>query len=81
GAGWDASASSYDLGLSGATLGGAYDASYAYGGGLAGGAASYESSAAYGGDAAFIAGGAGYGSSALSQVHYATDAQGLFQDP
>ncbi|CAF4900058.1 unnamed protein product, partial [Rotaria sp. Silwood2] len=42
---------------------------------------SYESSAAYGGDAAFIAGGAGYGSSALSQVHYATDAQGLFQDP
>ncbi|CAF4912865.1 unnamed protein product, partial [Rotaria sp. Silwood2] len=41
GAGWDASASSYDLGLSGATLGGAYDASYAYGGGLAGGAASY----------------------------------------
>ncbi|CAF4502274.1 unnamed protein product, partial [Rotaria sp. Silwood2] len=89
GAGWDASASGYELGASGVALGGAYDASYAVGGGFAdaglvGAGASYQtlsSGAAYGGDAAFIAGGAGYGSSAVSQVHYATDAQGLFQDP
>ncbi|CAF2679599.1 unnamed protein product [Rotaria sp. Silwood2] len=85
GAGWSES-SSFETGASGAAFGGAYDASYAVGGGLAGGAASYESiagSAGYAGDAAIVAGGAAFDSSAVaaSQVHYATDAQGLFQDP
>jgi hypothetical protein len=97
GAGFGAGGSSFESSSfesSGASLGGGYDASLAVGGGLAGSASSYESSSfssggGYGGDAGFVAGGAvGLGgssfesSSSSAQVQrYATDAQGLFQDP
>ena len=83
--------SSYESSSSGAGLAGGLDASFAAGAG-AGGAGSYESSsfsssAGYGGDAAVVnAGAAGASSfessSSTTQVQqYATDAQGLFQDP
>jgi len=89
-AGWGAGASSVEVGSAGVAVGGAYDASYGVAGGLIGGgvvdagAASFESVSTGVSDASVVvAGGAAYDASAaaVSQVHYATDAQGLFQDP
>ncbi|CAF5123207.1 unnamed protein product, partial [Rotaria sp. Silwood1] len=95
---WGAGATGYDLGLAG-TVGGAYDASYAVGGGLVGtglvgtglvgtglvgtglvGTGLADASVVYGG-AAY--GGSVYDSAVLgaSQVQYASDAQGIYQDP
>jgi len=79
-AGWGADASSFESGAAGVAVGGAYDASYGVSGGLVGGG--FASSSVV--DAGFVAGGASsYDAPAASaaSVHYATDAQGLFQDP
>jgi hypothetical protein len=69
----------------GLDVAGGYDASYGSGG-LVGGATSYETvsgGVGLAGDAALVAGGAAFDSSAgaVQQVHYSTDSQGLFQDP
>ncbi|CAF5125244.1 unnamed protein product, partial [Rotaria sp. Silwood1] len=80
---WGAGATGYDYGLAG-TVGGAYDASYTLGGGLVGtglvGTGLADASVVYGG-AAY--GGSVYDSAVLgaSQVQYASDAQGIYQDP
>ena len=80
GASWSAGASGYELGASDVALGGAYDASYTAGDGLVGGSVA---DAGYVSDASYAAGGAAYDESAaaVGQVHYAADAQGLYQDP
>jgi hypothetical protein len=73
--------------------GGGYDASYSVGSGLVGGGydASYYGSAGYGGagyasagyagDASLYLGGGAYDSSLATSSVYATNAQGLYQDP
>ncbi|CAF5027601.1 unnamed protein product, partial [Rotaria sp. Silwood1] len=91
---WGAGASGYELGAAGA-----YDASYALGGGLIGGGLVGGGLVGTGlvgtglADASVVYGGAAYGGAAYggsvydsavlgaSQVQYAADAQGLYQDP
>ncbi|CAF4346204.1 unnamed protein product, partial [Rotaria sordida] len=81
GAGWGAGWGGDAAYLGGASYGGGYDASLV-GGGLSG-YESYAGSAGLVGDASLYLGGASYdaGSLAINQVQYASDAQGLYQDP
>ncbi|CAF5139335.1 unnamed protein product, partial [Rotaria sp. Silwood1] len=79
--GWGVGASSLESAASAAALGGGYDASYVVGGGLVGGG--LVGGADLVSDASLVAGGAAFDSATLAatQVQYAADAQGLYQDP